>query len=573
MRYTPLITINSLDQEIPSIIRGSSRNKNIGICFTYSGSTEIRLDTLKISNVFMGLMKHGNGKVYIKTLEIFNFGGDAINIRGNNLTIENLIIHDAIPTLPYNFIKTTNPNNIVEIKKALYSCGENIATRFINDIDWRISTQNNQNELHNGKAVYISTENYHVDAGFQSFHHHNYHCQSTINVTINSFIIPSIQLDSIASYILSNLERSSKYEYFDIQNIVGFTLQPYIIEQIKNDKNIVEKLRIALPEGKDRLSLIVNIEERIFSIFINSRGNVSTTMAINSSARPCQEKSSNENFNGSIKNIIINNIDICITNPVTQIFILSESSNYSNFQVGNKSLKVSCVYPYWFVANTLQNSYIGNSNAKITCVNYGNRSLEYREVVNNDLFHYNSAGGTGCNSRYPKLRIGTGSNEIIPCLKETFNEESITKEVTLNGVGKINDLTNPHYPLVTSSKVLGQDRVSIQNSRDPSSNCPLTYFTNNRIELLEDITSNIRNGYIEEGDRDGEIRSNIHEVTQIAALQAFLNAIGYNAGVTDGIFGILTKTAVKAYQADHGLVSDGVIGSITQGAINSFCNN
>lgn len=49
----------------------------------------------------------------------------------------------------------------------------------------------------------------------------------------------------------------------------------------------------------------------------------------------------------------------------------------------------------------------------------------------------------------------------------------------------------------------------------------------------------------------------------VEAWQMFLNSNGYCCGNTDGIFGAKTEKAVKAYQRDHGLVADGIIGKNT----------
>lgn len=54
----------------------------------------------------------------------------------------------------------------------------------------------------------------------------------------------------------------------------------------------------------------------------------------------------------------------------------------------------------------------------------------------------------------------------------------------------------------------------------------------------------------------------------VRALQEKLNALGYNCGAPDGIFGSGTVSAVKAFQRDHGLSVDGIAGSRTLDAIN-----
>ena len=54
----------------------------------------------------------------------------------------------------------------------------------------------------------------------------------------------------------------------------------------------------------------------------------------------------------------------------------------------------------------------------------------------------------------------------------------------------------------------------------------------------------------------------------VRALQEKLNALGYNCGAPDGIFGSGTVSAVKAFQRDKGLSADGIAGSRTLDAIN-----
>ncbi len=53
----------------------------------------------------------------------------------------------------------------------------------------------------------------------------------------------------------------------------------------------------------------------------------------------------------------------------------------------------------------------------------------------------------------------------------------------------------------------------------------------------------------------------------VAELQTRLNALGYNAGSSDGDFGETTLSAVKAFQRDRGLEADGIIGAQTYLAI------
>ncbi len=49
----------------------------------------------------------------------------------------------------------------------------------------------------------------------------------------------------------------------------------------------------------------------------------------------------------------------------------------------------------------------------------------------------------------------------------------------------------------------------------------------------------------------------------VKLLQEILNSLGYECGMTDGVFGKNTLSAVKAFQADRGLSADGVAGPET----------
>lgn len=51
--------------------------------------------------------------------------------------------------------------------------------------------------------------------------------------------------------------------------------------------------------------------------------------------------------------------------------------------------------------------------------------------------------------------------------------------------------------------------------------------------------------------------------TQVKVLQWLLALNGYNVGTVDGIFGVKTLTAVKAYQKAKGLTVDGIVGKNT----------
>jgi peptidoglycan hydrolase-like protein with peptidoglycan-binding domain len=59
--------------------------------------------------------------------------------------------------------------------------------------------------------------------------------------------------------------------------------------------------------------------------------------------------------------------------------------------------------------------------------------------------------------------------------------------------------------------------------------------------------------------------------TQVKYLQWNLNALNYNCGNADGIYGNATKAAVKKFQSDYGLNSDGIAGKNTLNKMNKVC--
>lgn len=55
---------------------------------------------------------------------------------------------------------------------------------------------------------------------------------------------------------------------------------------------------------------------------------------------------------------------------------------------------------------------------------------------------------------------------------------------------------------------------------------------------------------------------------QVKILQEILNSLGYPCGTPDGVFGKGTEQAVKNFQKDNGLISDGIFGNASIKAIN-----
>ena len=54
---------------------------------------------------------------------------------------------------------------------------------------------------------------------------------------------------------------------------------------------------------------------------------------------------------------------------------------------------------------------------------------------------------------------------------------------------------------------------------------------------------------------------------EVKKLQENLNKLGFNCGTVDGIFGVKTEAAVKAFQKAYSLTVDGIAGPATLGKI------
>ena len=66
---------------------------------------------------------------------------------------------------------------------------------------------------------------------------------------------------------------------------------------------------------------------------------------------------------------------------------------------------------------------------------------------------------------------------------------------------------------------------------------------------------------------DNVILKNGSRGDAVKQLQTNLNKLGFNCGTADGIFGVKTEAAVKAFQKAYGLAVDGIAGPATLGKI------
>jgi N-acetylmuramoyl-L-alanine amidase len=69
------------------------------------------------------------------------------------------------------------------------------------------------------------------------------------------------------------------------------------------------------------------------------------------------------------------------------------------------------------------------------------------------------------------------------------------------------------------------------------------------------------------GDRSLYLRHPLMRGDDVGALQARLNALGFDAGREDGIFGADTDRAVRAFQKEYGVAEDGIFGPMSNAAL------
>ena len=69
------------------------------------------------------------------------------------------------------------------------------------------------------------------------------------------------------------------------------------------------------------------------------------------------------------------------------------------------------------------------------------------------------------------------------------------------------------------------------------------------------------------GDRVLYLKAPPMRGDDIAQLQRKLNALGFDAGREDAIFGVNTDTAVRAFQKEYGVAEDGIFGSASHAAL------
>ena len=104
--------------------------------------------------------------------------------------------------------------------------------------------------------------------------------------------------------------------------------------------------------------------------------------------------------------------------------------------------------------------------------------------------------------------------------------------------------------------------IAFQKSKGLTADGIVGAGTQNAITRAINEKNAANNGVLKVGSRGSRVTN----------LQNSLNALGYNAGKADGIFGTGTQNEVIRFQKTYGLTADGQVGSNTESAINKALN-
>jgi len=104
--------------------------------------------------------------------------------------------------------------------------------------------------------------------------------------------------------------------------------------------------------------------------------------------------------------------------------------------------------------------------------------------------------------------------------------------------------------------------IAFQKSKGLTADGVVGSGTQNAITRAINEKNSATNGVLKVGSRG----------SRVSNLQNSLNALGYNAGKADGIFGTGTQNEVIRFQKTYGLTADGQVGANTESAINKALN-
>ena len=78
-----------------------SRNKDIGILFDLHLGETVIINRLDLHDVFVPIIKIGKGRVIIEDTHMRGYGGDGMNVLGDNMHMYHVVARDNTPTRPY----------------------------------------------------------------------------------------------------------------------------------------------------------------------------------------------------------------------------------------------------------------------------------------------------------------------------------------------------------------------------------------------------------------------------------------------------------------------------------------
>lgn len=463
--YESKIINGELEKKRPEVI-GKQRGYYWGleIHTDFKKGEKVFIPELTISNVNIGLIKKGDGIVEIGKLTISNCGADSINIKGSNLTINNLKVSKDKPTLPYKGIKTTDKLAFTEIQKILKDCGEDLEIKYLKDLRWIesfIPNPRNKKVMIKEKVkvdgkmkqVFISSNFDHSDVGFQAYYQDFSKKQKERNNS--ELFLSQGQIESAFSAVYGGVDQQRNTQK-QVQNSLYEALEEhsYKLNSIDFSKRIPKELR-SIPIQIDDFKFDIRLSDSVITRTLVKKQN------------KCKKGQSSKIHDGEVKNITIKNIDVDTKNRTSQIFILSESSHYSDFNIGIESLKIKCAYSYWFFANTLIDSTIGNKKSQLDIVKTKPAKLlskMFKYSNGKDKVYVSYDPPKIDHVDYPLVKIGSGLDSVAPCTKKTFHGHSTTKGVVLRGVALKKDLVG----LLPTGKVGNVERVKIENERNPS---------------------------------------------------------------------------------------------------------
>lgn len=94
-----------------------TRHRDIGLQVTVPKGEYVFIDTFRARDVFIPLIKYGEGLLEIRNFDAALCGGDAYNFRASHVHIENYIARDWRPTRQYRSYHTDIGGQIYAVKK------------------------------------------------------------------------------------------------------------------------------------------------------------------------------------------------------------------------------------------------------------------------------------------------------------------------------------------------------------------------------------------------------------------------------------------------------------------------